>query len=348
MALDTSRNEFGMRQAEMTARWYENVKRAHGDVDAYITSRHNAYLDRWREAARFIPNKSRVLDIGGGNVFPALIDFFIQREFVYAYVDVDPAAVDSSRAIADSQGLRGSSFAQGYNDALAFPDESFDCVFSSHCLEHSIDLIKTFQELNRVLVSGGNLLMAVPFGWEPNPEHPYFFGPQEWVSIVMDSGFEIRVAQIGREYPEQGYDYFLACRKIGKAVKLRFDPEAYTKESFSFVSCFDESLSYHGESIRKEDHVILTEEGQCIEFRVPSDVQHVLPIFGRHDWSGIVEVSWGEASVVEDLYSWFPYAQPVRVAAAKNGGDPIARFRAVGRNASSHSSQLVLYGIHYR
>jgi len=31
----------------MTARWYENVKRTYGDVDAYIATRHTAYLDRW-------------------------------------------------------------------------------------------------------------------------------------------------------------------------------------------------------------------------------------------------------------------------------------------------------------
>lgn len=332
----------------MTARWYENVKQAHGDVDAYIATRHAAYLDRWKEAARFIPNGSRLLDIGGGNVYPALIDFFKHRKFEYVYLDVDPAAVDSSRAIAQSKGLRDAIFSHGYNDALAFGDASFESVFSSHCLEHSIDLRKTFGELNRVLSDNGNLLMAVPFGWESNPEHPYFFGPQEWISILVDSGFDIRVAQIGCEYPEQGHDYFLACRKSREAGQLRLNPADYTKESFDFLSCFDSRVRYQGENVRKEDHVIVMGGDSYIEFEVPVGAREVLPIFGRHDWSGIVEVSWGQTVVTEDLYSWFAYAQPVRIKAEKNCQKSTVKFNTVGKNALSFSDQMVLYGFHFR
>jgi hypothetical protein len=41
MTLD--REDFGARQAEMTARWYENIKSKFGDVEAYIESRRQAY-----------------------------------------------------------------------------------------------------------------------------------------------------------------------------------------------------------------------------------------------------------------------------------------------------------------
>ncbi|WP_374131827.1 class I SAM-dependent methyltransferase [Sphingomonas sp. 28-62-20] len=141
----------------MTARWYENVKATHGDVDAYIRTRHLAYMDRWREAGRFIADNSTVLDIGGGNLFPELLTYFKSRGLKYSYLDVDPAAVDSSRAMADQVGLANASFALGFNDQLDFPEGSFDAVFSSHCIEHSIDLSATFRELNRVLKAGGNL-----------------------------------------------------------------------------------------------------------------------------------------------------------------------------------------------
>ena len=48
------RKEFGERQANMTANWYESVKLREGDVSAYIESRHRAYLQRWKEGGRFI------------------------------------------------------------------------------------------------------------------------------------------------------------------------------------------------------------------------------------------------------------------------------------------------------
>lgn len=348
MAVEIARDEFGARQVDMTARWYENVKMAHGDVDAYIATRHSAYLHRWKEAARFIPVGSRVLDIGGGNLYPALIEFFKNQGYKYCYLDVDPTAVKSSSEVAKSHGLLNAKFKHGFNDSLPFKDGDFDAIFSSHCLEHSFDLAKTFAEVSRVLTDRGHLLMGVPFGWEDNPEHPYFFGPQEWLCILTDSGFQVRSAQISSEYVEQGHDYFVACDKVRDPSNLRLNTADYTKTSYGFVSCFDPSVRFHGRNEQKADHVIVMGSDSYVDFEVPPGVQEVLPIFGRHDWSGIVEVSWGEASVVEDLYSWFPYAQPVRVAAAKNGGDPIARFRAVGRNALSHSSQLVLYGIHYR
>lgn len=134
------RDTFGLRQAEMTARWFENVKRQHGDVDAYIRTLFAAYLDRWREAARFIPVGSRLLDIGGGNLFEELIHFFKGQRYRYRYIDVDPSSVASSQAIAYSLGMNSFTFQQGFNDLLPFLNSEFDAVFSSHCIEHSFDL----------------------------------------------------------------------------------------------------------------------------------------------------------------------------------------------------------------
>jgi SAM-dependent methyltransferase len=345
MNVEADRDDFGVRQAQMTARWFENVKRTHGDVEAYIATRHMAYLARWKEAARFIPDDANILDIGGGNIYPALVSFFKERRFRYNYLDVDPSCVDASRNLAQSLDLRHSTFRHGYNDALSFADCSFEAIFSSHCLEHSIDLDKTFTEVNRVLAEKGNLLMAVPFGWEENPEHPYFFGPQEWITLVTDAGFRVRVAQIGCEYPEQGYDYFIAAQKESEAGRRRLNPGDYTKTSFDFVSCFDDCIDYIGAASSRADHVIMTDSDWTIEIAVPPGVTEVLPILNRHSWSGIAEVSWGDQIVFEDLYSWFPYTQPLRI---KNSGSTAAgpvKIRSRGKNPSSHSSQGVLCGL---
>lgn len=346
--MDKARDDFGVRQAEMTAHWYENIKRIHKDVDAYIATRHAAYLGRWKEAARFIDDNARVLDIGGGNIYSDLVLFWKDRGFQYSFLDVDPSCVEGSKSLAKALGLKGATFDHGYNDSLPFGDSEFDAIFSSHCLEHSFDLKKTFGEVNRVLGPDGNLLMAVPFGWEPNPEHPYFFGPTEWVSLAADAGFRIRVAQIGCEYPEHGYDYFVAAQKVSAPGQFRLDPDNYTKSRFDFISPFDSRLNYEGENVRKDDHIIMMGDSWKIEFEVPSGTREVLPIFYRHDWSGIVEVSWDDQAVSEDCYSWFSYVQPVRVTALSANPSSLVTITTRSKNPSSLSSQAVLYGIMVR
>jgi SAM-dependent methyltransferase len=341
MLTEIDRIEFGARQAKMTARWFEGVKARQGGVDAYIAGRCLAYLDRWKEASRFISSGSRVLDIGGGHLFGSLIEFLKARDFRYAYLDVDPLCVDGSRALAQSLDLQGATFSRGYNDVLPFESQCFDAVFSSHCLEHSFDLASTFRELNRVIAPNGNLLMAVPFGWEANPEHPYIFAPDDWISIVTDAGFRIRTAQIGREYAEMGYDYFIAAQKISSPATFRLDPDDYTKAKFTFVPSDDPRIVFHGNRVVNRDHVIMYGEDWRIHIAIPEGAREVLPLFHRHDWSGIAQLCWASQRMTADLYSWFPFVQPCRVDAS---GASSLEISCAGRNPLSHSSQCVLFG----
>ena len=343
--MEIDRDDFGARQAEMTARWFENVKATHGDVDAYIATRWAAYLDRWREAARFIADGARVLDVGGGNLFPPLVEFLRERGFRYAYLDVDPLCVEGSRNLARSLGLEGAVFEHGYNDALPFPDASFDAIFSSHCIEHSIDLARTFAELNRVLAPGGNLLMAVPFGWEDNPEHPYFLAPEDWISLVTDAGFAIRVAQVGCEYPELGYDYFIAARKVSPPKLSRLDPADYRKTRYRFVPWNDPAITCHGAKAEQGDHVILLDDWR-VEITVPDTAREILAVTHCHEWSGTIELASGDTRVIQDLSSWFPYVRPVRLTLPQAPSRVTIRCR--GRNPSSHASQCVLSGVMIR
>jgi SAM-dependent methyltransferase len=250
--------------------------------------------------------------------------------------------------LASTLGLDNATFKHGYNDSLPFGDAEFDAIFSSHCLEHSFDLIKTFREVNRVLDTRGNLLMGVPFGWEPETEHPYFFGPDEWVSLVVDAGFRIRAAQISCEYIEQGYDYLISAQKTSAPRGFRLDPKDYTKEEFDFISPFDDRLKYVGESVRKEDHVIMSGDRWTIEFEAPAGVREVLPIVIRHDWSGVIDVSWDGQTVSEDCYSWFSYVHPIRIKAASDSPSSLVKIASRGKNPSSLSTEGVLYGVMVR
>ena len=46
--------------------------------------------------------------------------------------------------------------------ALAYEDESFDKIYSFHCIEHIPDLHVALREMNRVLKPGGRILLVYP------------------------------------------------------------------------------------------------------------------------------------------------------------------------------------------
>jgi SAM-dependent methyltransferase len=340
------RDSFAERQAEMTATWFRNLQARVGDVTAYIAGRQRAYLDRWQEAARFIPDGARVLDIGGGNLYADLLRFFQARRFDYHYLDADPAAVAASRELAVGLGFDGRQFQQGLNDRFDHPDASFDAIFSSHCVEHSIALRETLIGCNRLLRPGGNALIAVPLGWESNPEHPYFLDTADWQALIADAGFELRVMQLGREYPEQGLDLFIAARKHGAPGPARLDPEDYRKENFRFEPLDSGMVRLDGVLQRAADYVILDGPAARIDITAPAAAQEVLPVLSRHDWSGRVALRWGASGVLEDLYSWHSYVQPVRIAR----GDAANRVSVTpaGRHPASHGGQMVLWGVLWR
>jgi SAM-dependent methyltransferase len=346
------RDNFARRQAEMTANWYENVKKTHGDVDQYIKLRHEAYMGRWREAMRFVPDGSCILDVGGGNLFRSLVEYIKSKHLDYHYLDIDPGAVEGSRALLSELGLAASQANHGFNDKFSFREDKFDAVFSSHCIEHSIDLPSTFRELNRIIKTGGHLLMAVPFGWEENPEHPYFFDPDQWIALVEDAGFEIRVAQIGREYPETGCDFFVAAKKVMPAIdNPRIIAGLYQKENYNFTDFRDSSVSYFGNYSVADNGCAMHMRGADWQISVSSTVgmNEFLPVFYRHDWSGQVSVENEVGNTMStDLNSWFSYIGVSRIQSDGPNMFGKAIIKCNGRNASSRSTEGVFYGYMWR
>ncbi|HEX3920399.1 MAG TPA: class I SAM-dependent methyltransferase [Caulobacteraceae bacterium] len=341
------RDEFARRQAQMTAAWMSNLVAGNDDYLAYIEGRKAAYAGRWIEALRFVRDGDKLLDIGGGNLWLELLQLIQGRGVNYWYLDVDPECVAGCKSLAQGVGLDPARFEVGFNDRLPYPDGVFDAVFSSHCIEHSFDLSTTFEEIWRILRPGGVLLMAVPLGWEANPEHPYFLTHDDWVALAEDSGFEIRVAQVGREYPELGYDLFIAARKGGSSGEpRRIDPNLRRKTSFDFVPFTDRRVSFTPEPEVRGEHALSFGAGWRISIEPPPGATSVLPIFAHHPWSGIVEVRCGEAVTYTDLYAWFSFAQPtlLELPEGRAPGEPVV-IRAVGRNPASHGEQCAIYGV---
>lgn len=342
------RDDFARRQSEMTSKWYENVKKNYGDVDQYIRLRHEAYMGRWREAMRFVPDGSCILDVGGGNLFRELVEYIKIKNLDYHYLDIDYCAVDGSRTLLSELGLEPAHANHGFNDKFAYDSDKFDAVFSSHCIEHSIDLPSTFRELNRIIKMGGHLLMAVPFGWEENPEHPYFFDPDQWIALVEDAGFEIRVAQIGKEYPEAGYDFFISGKKIMPANDCpRIVAELYQKEKYNFVDYRSPFITYSGNFTLADNGSSMHMRGSDWEIKVspPAGMHEFLPVFLRHDWSGQISISNEIGYITSaDLNNWFSYIGVSRLHSDGLRMFDTAVIKCTGKGASSRSTEGVFYG----
>jgi len=341
------RDDFAVRQARMTEQWYENVRRKHANVGAYVNTRQTAYLGRWQEALRYIRPGSRILDIGGGNIFPVLLHTIRERCLDYWYLDVDPGSVQHARALTEEFGMDPTRCGLGLNDRLDFPDASFDAVFSSHCIEHSPDLGSTLAEVRRVLKPGGVFTIAVPFGWEENPEHPYFLGPDHWHALIEDAGFSVRQSSLGSDYPESGFDLFIAANRSDLvAPSPRIRAAGFVKDKLDFIPIQHEAFEFSGNVARLGDRIVCRDDWSVRISLKERPVRRVLPIFHRHDWSGIVQIDCATARTIVDLYSNIQYPQPVEVEVPPSvGNSPVTvSIQPIGKCAMSRGREAVLVG----
>lgn len=122
----------------------------------------------------------RLLDFGcGSKPYKTLL-----QVSEYIGVDIETSGHDHSKEQIDVY----------YNGKdLPFEDESFDSIFSSEVFEHLFNLPEILDELHRVLKTGGNMLITVPFVWDEH-EIPYdyarytSFGMQH---LLENHGFQI-------------------------------------------------------------------------------------------------------------------------------------------------------------
>jgi SAM-dependent methyltransferase len=125
--------------------------------------------DRRLEMVRqFVPlDGARILDIGCG------IGTYVRRfrqysDDVYG-VDVEPERV--AQAAAELPNIQLAS-----GEALPFPDDYFDVVFSNEVIEHVDDDVKTISEAVRVTKPGGTIVIFAPNRMYPFETHGAYFG----------------------------------------------------------------------------------------------------------------------------------------------------------------------------
>ena len=102
----------------------------------------------------------RLLDVGCGS--KPYRELFATQVYVGLELDNEPAR---SRGIADA-----------FYDGRSFPflDEHFESVLCNQVLEHVFNADEFIEEIRRVLMPGGKLLLTVPFVWDEH-EQPHDF-----------------------------------------------------------------------------------------------------------------------------------------------------------------------------
>jgi SAM-dependent methyltransferase len=110
--------------------------------------RHLARVRRYLQPER----DDHVLEIGCSRGF--LIER-VRRELAPSTVGVDLNPEAIANAIADNVSVMDA-------QSLGFEDETFDKIYSFHCIEHIPDLTCAFREMDRVLKPGGRILLVYP------------------------------------------------------------------------------------------------------------------------------------------------------------------------------------------
>jgi ubiquinone/menaquinone biosynthesis C-methylase UbiE len=102
--------------------------------------------------------RDRVLDVacGGGLVVCA----FAQVVQHATGIDVTPAMLDRSRALARDKGMSNVSWKQGDVESLPYPDGAFTIVVSRFTFHHFQNPLAVLEEMVRVCAPGGRVVVA--------------------------------------------------------------------------------------------------------------------------------------------------------------------------------------------
>jgi SAM-dependent methyltransferase len=131
-----------------------------------IMAHQAAYAEQAMALAGLVPS-DRVLDVGAGPGVLALLA--ARRVAQVSAVDFSPGMIEQLIALAAREGLTNIDTGVMDAQALAFPDASFDAVFSLFVLMFVPDRARAFLELRRVLRPDGRAVVAT---WAPVDRRP--------------------------------------------------------------------------------------------------------------------------------------------------------------------------------
>jgi ubiquinone/menaquinone biosynthesis C-methylase UbiE len=172
---------------------------------AYVTSASHAGgedLDRlvaWGRSA----SPRRVLDLAAGGGHTALAFAAFARRLTA--LDLTEPMLHAARGLLRERGVANATFVAGDVATLPFADGSFDLVTCRLAAHHFADLGPAVREVQRVLRSGGSLLVADILGHDDaelaefitaverrrDPSHVRAYRAVEWKAILRGAGLTV-------------------------------------------------------------------------------------------------------------------------------------------------------------
>ena len=179
-----------------------------------------------RNAILSVPKDRKIIDVGCGK--GDFVEYIHDLGFPAVGLDISLEALHKTQ----SPGARGEYVAASMEEGLPFADASFGAAFCSEVLEHIFSVHSAISELNRILLTGGLLILTVPyhgivknvaialFGFErhydPNLSHIRFFTRKSLAASLQRGGFRIvAVKGLGRRFP-----LWMSLGVIAKKVSL--------------------------------------------------------------------------------------------------------------------------------
>ena len=144
-----------------------------------------------------LPREGRMLDVGCSQGVTAVL--LAQRGVEVIGLDNERPALDFAeevRAGLEPEVRERIGFVEGDAARLPFKAREFDHAICSETLEHVDDPGTVIEEARRVLRPGGSLVVTVPFGILPHPDHKRVFYPEALAALLepmFDIGAEVSV-----------------------------------------------------------------------------------------------------------------------------------------------------------
>lgn len=113
-------------------------------------------------------------------------------------------------------------------------DGSFDAVFSSHCLEHMVDVPTALSNWSRVCKEGGYVYVVVP-SWTA-------YERMQWPSPYNpDHKSSFDLVDLGRR-PDQAFYGFREMRQVGLSCGLTLVDARLELDNYDFAKLYDKKL----------------------------------------------------------------------------------------------------------
>jgi SAM-dependent methyltransferase len=309
---------------------------------SYLDSRMAAYLFRWREALVFARKGSAVLDVGGGWISDEIFKLIIEEhQLNYHLIDIDNKVINAAQVKLARSGKPIDQAILSDNSQIPFPDASFDFLFSSHCLEHSVDLGATFAEIRRVLKCDGVMFFAVPFGFEEPVEHNYCLGIEEWSALVEAAGFRIVNVNVGRNYVSVGWDLSI-CAQIGgdpSPERIGEITGLYCKSGKTLIHHSDAAFDFRPPDVERAHGACMREVGSSCFLDIKDRLAALL-VF-RNAWAGTLKIEGTNGVQYVNAYSGIDWLSAVDISRLRG---PIV-VTVVGGDSLGHAIQGGLFGV---